>query len=143
MPTYEFPRPALTTDVIVHTRTHVLLIERGHEPFEGMWALPGGHVDEGETVETAAVRELEEETSLRLAAAPTLLGVYSKPGRDPRTWNVSVVYRIGVGAQPEAQAGDDARQVRWFSWDAFPKLAFDHSDMLCDAYPYRNEIILP
>jgi 8-oxo-dGTP diphosphatase len=102
--TYEWPRPALTVDVFVFAlpqgrqqAPHVLLIKRKHDPFAGCWALPGGFVDEGERLITAAARELEEETSVKAdQALLQQVGTFGDPGRDPRGWTVSVVYAAVV-----------------------------------------------
>src|SRR5690349_9971809 len=115
----------------------LLMIRRGGDPFRGMLALPGGFVDVGETVEQAAVRELREETGVAVDAADLrLAGVYSQPGRDPRGWTVSVLFRIDAGEWPEARHGDDAAAVEWVSVaDALAHptwFAFDHDRMLRD-----------
>ena len=93
--TYKYARPALTADCVVFglddEDLKILLIQRGLEPFKGQWALPGGFVDVGETVEEAAVREMREETGLDVQLE-RLVGVYSDPERDPRGHNVSVVF---------------------------------------------------
>ena len=137
---YEHPRPALTADMLVVAgdpggERSVLMIRRGGDPFKGMLALPGGFVDVGETVEQAALRELQEETGVAVEAADLhLAGVYSQPGRDPRGWTVSVLFRIDVADRPEAQHGDDAAAVEWISVGealAHPTwFAFDHDRML-------------
>ena len=133
--TYPYPRPALTVDLILLTREpspRVLLIQRKHEPFQGRWALPGGFVDEGETLETAARRELQEETGVTVSAIEQF-GTYGDPGRDPRGWTVSVVYLVRVEAEElSAQAGDDAAEVAWFALTDLPLLAFDHRQILTD-----------
>jgi 8-oxo-dGTP diphosphatase len=139
---YEHPRPALTADMLVVAgdpggERSVLMIRRGGDPFKGMLALPGGFVDVGETVEQAALRELEEETGVTLEPADLrLAGVYSQPGRDPRGWTVSVLFRVDVGARPDAQHGDDASAVEWVPvGDALARptwFAFDHDRMLRD-----------
>jgi 8-oxo-dGTP diphosphatase len=131
--TYDYPRPALTVDLVVLTRQgppKVLLIKRQSAPFAGKWALPGGFVDEKEPLERAARRELEEETGVSVAGLDQLY-TFGDPGRDPRGWTVSVVYLSRVeksAVQP--RAGDDAAEVGWFALDELPPLAFDHASIL-------------
>lgn len=137
MPTNErgYEVPTLATDAILLEEARVLLIERGKEPFEGAWALPGGFVEVGETVEQACVRELEEETGIE-AEILQLVGVYSHPKRDPRGHVVStpfLVRRADSGSQREAQAGDDAADASWFDLEDLPEIAFDHRTILQDA----------
>jgi 8-oxo-dGTP diphosphatase len=134
--TYEYPRPALTVDIVIATREarpRVLLIRRKSEPFTGKWALPGGYVDEDERISDAARRELKEETGVE---APELEQLYTSgdPGRDPRGWTVSVAHLARV--DPEAVrpvAADDAAEVGWFPLDDLPPLAFDHAMLLARA----------
>ncbi len=135
--------PALTVDVIIEltdrSGTPILLIERRNPPFG--WALPGGFVDVGETVEQAAVREAEEETALAVRLT-TLLGVYSDPKRDPRGHTVSVAYIAQATGEPRAQ--DDARTLRLFPPEKLPaELAFDHAKILSDYLSFRNNGRLP
>jgi 8-oxo-dGTP diphosphatase len=130
--TYSYPRPALTVDAVVfrkkETRLQVLLIRRKHYPFEGMWALPGGFVDMNETIEEAVVRELEEETHLRVSNLQQL-HTFSALGRDPRGRTVSVTFFGMVEAdQSEVIGGDDASDAKWFEVTDLPDLAFDHID---------------
>jgi 8-oxo-dGTP diphosphatase len=125
----------LTVDTVVLTREptpSILLVQRANPPFAGNWALPGGFVDEGETVAEAGPRELGEETGLRVGPLQ-MLGVYDTPGRDPRGWTVSVVYLTRVRARAEVKGGDDASDARWFAVDALPELAFDHAVIVADA----------
>ena len=138
MPEYEYPRPALSTDVVVVAgppdARRVLLVRRGAEPFLGRWALPGGFVDEDERLETAARRELEEETSLVVGASLTQIGTFGDPGRDPRGWTVSVVYGVLLdGEPPPVTGGDDASEAAWHLLDSPPPLAFDHDVELAAA----------
>lgn len=117
----------------VGSRLEVLLIRRGNDPFKGMWALPGGFVEEDEDLRDAAARELCEETSL----TPVVLdevGAWGAPGRDPRGRTVSDVFLaiIGPGA-PAALAGDDAAGVAWHPADDLPPTAFDHGEILAAA----------
>jgi 8-oxo-dGTP diphosphatase len=134
--TYDFPRPALTADAVVFRPAasghEVLLIRRKHPPFEGCWAIPGGFLDESETLADCAARELAEETGLA-GVALELLANFSTPGRDPRGWTVSAAY-VGMAlAAAAAQAGDDAAEARWFDADTLPDLAFDHAEILATA----------
>ncbi|MGW4806412.1 NUDIX domain-containing protein [Kitasatospora sp. NPDC004272] len=125
-----------TADVVaVRPDGRVLLIERGHAPYAGLLALPGGHVDSGETAREAAVRELHEETGVLVDPDDlVLLGVYDEPGRDPRGRYVGAAYLARVPAGTEARAGDDAASVHWVPLDALPEqLAFDHHLVLADA----------
>ncbi|MFD9376105.1 NUDIX domain-containing protein [Streptomyces sp. NPDC059999] len=124
-----------TADVVVIRGDQVLVIERGWSPHQGMLALPGGHVDAGETSLTAAVRELLEETGVHVDAdALTLVGVYDGVGRDPRGRYVSVAYAVTVPADTIARAGDDAAAVRWVPMAEPGELAFDHARIVADAW---------
>ena len=133
--TYEYPRPMLTADcVVVNPRAEVLLIRRGNEPFRGCWALPGGFMDMDETIEHCAVRELQEETGIVVDEnRAVLVGVFSRPGRDPRGRTVTVAYRVDLDECVEVEGGDDAAEARWFSITDLPQLAFDHSDVIAAA----------
>ena len=132
---YEYPRPAVTADCVVITKEKepkVLLIQRGHEPFKGCWAFPGGFMNMDETTEQCAVRELEEETGLKVSNIQQI-GAYSKVDRDPRGRTVTVAY-LAVIEKPEAVKGlDDAAKAQWFPISALPKLAFDHEEIMKDA----------
>lgn len=131
--TYDYPRPMLTADcMVVNSRNEILLVCRGGEPFKGCWALPGGFMEMDETIEHCAVRELEEETGLKVSEKDIkLIGVYSAPGRDPRGRTVTAAYAVSVG-DAEAVAGDDAAEVRWWPIGKLPPLAFDHAQIVSD-----------
>jgi len=126
------PTPALSVDaVVIDARGFVLLVRRGHPPFKGCFALPGGFVEVGETVEDAVRRELWEETGVR-AGRLTLIGVYSDPRRDQRGHTCSVAFLARV-RRATARPGDDAAAVAWVDrWRRVP-LAFDHAQILGDA----------
>ena len=124
--------PLLTVDTIIQLIDRpggpIVLIERQNPPYG--WALPGGFVDVGETLEQAAVREAREETCLEVSLSG-LLGVYSEPDRDPRGHTVSAVYVAEATGTP--RAADDAKSVGVFSIDALPgEMAFDHAQILAD-----------
>lgn len=123
--------PRLTVDGVIIHNGRLLLIRRGREPFKDTWALPGGFVEYGETVETAVQREVREETGLETSIR-RLVGVYSDPDRDPRGHTVSVAFLLAVGSG-SPQSGDDAAEARWFSLDELPELAFDHAKIVRDA----------
>lgn len=126
----EYRRPGLTVDGIVVSHGNILLIRRKNPPFQGRYALPGGFVDHGESVENAVAREMEEETGLKVEI-DQLVGVYSDPGRDPRGHVVSVVFSLeSVGG--ELRCGSDADRVKYFSLDDLPELAFDHRRIIMD-----------
>jgi len=121
--------PALTTDCVVFDKAgRVLLIRRKNPPFKGRYALPGGFVDVGETVEDACRRELREETGLK-AGPLVLIGVYSDPQRDPRGHTCSVAFLTRT-ERADAKAGDDAAAVKWVADWRRLKLAFDHAKIL-------------
>ena len=124
--------PLLTTDcVVVDGKERVLLVRRGHPPFKGKHALPGGFVEIGETVEEACRRELMEETGVK-AGRLRLLGVYSDPKRDPRGHTCSVVFLTRI-ARATPKAGDDAAAAEWIDDWSKLDLAFDHARILGDA----------
>jgi 8-oxo-dGTP diphosphatase len=127
--------PPIAADVIAEIGDRIVLIERKN--FPSGWALPGGFVDFGETVEQAAIREAAEETSLKVELR-ALLGIYSRPDRDPRGQTISVVYIGRAFGTPNAQ--DDAKGIGLFVPDEPPSpLAFDHAAILADYLRFLRE----
>ncbi len=132
-----YKAPAVAVDAIVEKNGKILLIKRKKEPFKGAYALPGGFVECGESCENAVVREVEEETGLKVRVKE-LLGVYSEPSRDPRGHVISICYIVEV-VGGSLKAGSDATDARFFNIDDVKKieLAFDHSKIIED---YINKI---
>ncbi len=135
---YAYPHPAVTTDVVVFTirdgRLKLLLIERGAEPYRGMWALPGGFLDIDEDLEACAMRELEEETGVRGVYLEQLY-TFGTPGRDPRERVISIAYYALIPSDRlQVKAASDASDARWFALDGMPELAFDHNEIIRQAH---------
>lgn len=125
--------PALTTDCVIYDpQARVLLIRRKHDPYAGCYALPGGFVEIGETVEAACRREVLEETGIEVAEL-RLIGVYSDPSRDPRGHTVSVAYATVLPVASSPRSGSDAESAEWIAdWRSLA-LAFDHAQILEEA----------
>ena len=133
--TYKYPRPAVTADCVVITREaepKVLLIQRGYDPYKGCWAFPGGFMNMDETTEQCAIRELEEETGLKVSTVYQI-GTYSKVNRDPRGRTITVAYIAIIDSPLEVQGRDDAAKAEWFPISDLPELAFDHEEIMSDA----------
>ena len=121
----------VTVDVIIQKEEQVLLIKRKNEPFKGLWALPGGFVDDDEEVMTAALRELKEETKADLTDDTLqFVGYFDAPDRDPRGRIISFTFGTDVNGTIPIEAGDDASEAQWFSIHNLPELAFDHRTIL-------------
>jgi len=122
--------PLLAVDAVILFAGGIVLIKRDNPPFAGCYALPGGFVEVGETVEAAVVREAREETGLAIDLLG-LVGIYSNPARDPRGHVVSAAFLAqGKG---ELMAGSDARSAQVFPLKGLPPLAFDHDKIISDA----------
>ena len=158
---YAYPRPAVTVDAVIFTMRAedlaVLLVKRAKAPYENHWALPGGFVDDHESLERAIARELEEETGIRDVAVEQL-GAFGDPGRDPRGHTVSVAYFTFVVAESRpVRAGDDAAEVAWIPLRELAvdvpavgaavrrgrrrKLAFDHARIIGQARDRLQETL--
>jgi len=145
-----YPRPYLTADLVVFNDDKVLLVKRKNHPCMGKWALPGGFSKADETIEETAKRELKEETNADVDDIK-LVGVYSKPGRDPRGWVVSVAYLADI-KNTNVKAADDAKEACFFSYEIKDgklilknneieikedELSFDHKQIIKDALKVR------
>jgi 8-oxo-dGTP diphosphatase len=130
----DYQNPVPTVDIIIEIENGIVLIERKNEPLG--WALPGGFVDYGETLEDAAVREAREETSLEVGNL-RLVGCYSAPDRDPRHHNISTVYAATGSGTPHA--ADDAGNLAVFPLNSLPEtLCFDHRKIVSDYKRLKN-----
>lgn len=128
-----YRNPTPTVDIIIEIDDKIVLIERKNPPYG--WALPGGFVDYGESYETAALREAEEETGLHVTGLKQFR-TYSDPDRDPRQHTASTVFIATANGRP--QAGDDAGKAELFSEKTLPELAFDHEKILTDYYKMKQ-----
>lgn len=131
--TYKYPRPCVTTDCLIFRKIrnnwHLLLIERGNEPFKGCWALPGGFLEMEEDLDTCAARELQEETGLTGIELHQFYA-FGAPNRDPRHRTISVAYWGVDNSEQQAVGNDDAAKAQWFALEKLPSLAFDHELIL-------------
>ena len=131
-----YRNPLPTVDIIIETEGGIVLIERKNPPFG--WAIPGGFVDYGESVEACAVREAKEETGLDVHLAD-LLYVYSRPDRDPRHHTLTTVFLATADGRPVA--ADDAKSAGVFHQQTLPEpIVFDHAGILADFFRYREGV---
>lgn len=132
---YRYPHPAVTTDCVIFTfqdnKLKLLLIQRGIEPYQGQWALPGGFLRMDETADECARRELQEETGVENCEVRQFK-TFSRPDRDPRERVITIAYYALI--KPQAVAGaDDAMHAEWIDVDSLPSLAFDHAEIIKEA----------
>lgn len=134
--TYNFPRPAVTTDTLVFREgekcIEVLLVKRRKEPYKNFWALPGGFLEIEETPEEGARRELKEETGLAIDLLKEV-GTFGEIDRDPRGRTITIAFYTFVkNHNSQLQASSDATEVRWVSIKELPEMAFDHREILTE-----------
>jgi 8-oxo-dGTP diphosphatase len=143
--TYQYPRPAVTADAVIFNlmedeKLNVLLIKRKNDPFKGYWALPGGFIEETETLEKCVEREIKEETGLEgIKFYP--LEAFSEPDRDPRHRTITFAFWGFCKKNPVLTSGSDAEAAEWFKIDQLPELAFDHEQVIKKALVRALEIM--
>jgi 8-oxo-dGTP diphosphatase len=120
-----------TVDAVIIKKSRILLVKRRFEPYKGFWVVPGGFVEEGETVEQAARREAFEETGLKVKLVK-FVGVYSDPKRDTKRGTIAVAF-IAKPLSGKIGGDSEVEDVRWFRLDELPKLGFDHRKIVDDA----------
>lgn len=127
---------AVTVDAVIFCRNEdllkILLIRRKKEPFKNQWALPGGFLEKNETLEEAAIRELEEETGLKVEKLQQVKA-FGDPGRDPRGRTISIVFLGKIDKEIQVHGNDDAKDAKWFDMNDLPDLAFDHLEIILEA----------
>jgi ADP-ribose pyrophosphatase YjhB (NUDIX family) len=135
----DYKNPIPTVDAIIQKSSSILLVKRKKDPYKNQFALPGGFVNEGETIEEAIEREVYEETSLKIHPID-ILGVYSDPTRDPRGHMMTVVFIVLI-IKGIATAGDDAKEISWIPIEKINeiKIAFDHKLVIRDYLRWKRE----
>lgn len=135
----EYKNPIPTVDAIIQKSNSILLVKRSKDPYKNQFALPGGFVNEGETIEEAIKREVYEETSLEVHPID-ILGVYSDPKRDPRGHIMTVVFIVLI-VRGNPSAGDDAKEISWIPIEKISdiKVAFDHKLVIHDYLRWKKE----
>ncbi len=137
MKPHKYRNPLVTVDVIIEIDADIVLIERENPPYG--WALPGGFVDYGESLEASAVREAKEETSLDIRLVEQF-HTYSDPHRDPRHHTVTTVFIAKANDTPKS--ADDAKNIGVFNPKNLPApIAFDHAKIISDYFQYKNGVL--
>lgn len=131
----KYEHPYVTVDAVIfgfdYSSLKVLLIKRGLDPFKGQWALPGGFVRKGESIDQAVLREIKEEAGIKKELYLEQLYTFGQPDRDPRGWIISVSYFALVNLNDyDTKAATDATDVGWFDISKVPRLAFDHTQII-------------
>ncbi|MFC0876525.1 NUDIX domain-containing protein [Saccharicrinis sp. FJH2] len=140
--TYEYPRPMVTVDIILISKSEpesILLIQRKNEPYKSRWALPGGFVEMDEDLKDAAKRELQEETGIILKEL-NQFKAYGTVNRDPRGRTISIIFYMILDEKLDAVAADDAGDADWYTMNTLPDLAFDHKTIIDDFLMFRNHL---
>ena len=134
-----YKNPIPTVDAIIQKSSSILFVKRKKDPYKNHLALPGGFVNQGETIEEAMEREIYEETSLKVHPID-ILGVYSDPKRDPRGHMITVVFVVTI-LEGSARAGDDAKEIIWVPLEKLNdiQIAFDHKLIVNDYLRWKNE----
>lgn len=141
---YEYPRPSVSADAVIFRKKNdnieILLIRRSNPPFKDKWALPGGFVDMDESLDTAAARELKEETGLD-GIDLHQFHAYGAVDRDPRHRTISIAY-AGLLTRSDARlmAADDAAEAAWFDVNDLPETGFDHASIIQDARTFAHRM---
>ena len=133
---------SVTVDSVIFSKDQgnekVLLVKRKNEPYKGRWAVPGGFLEDDETPEAGALRELEEETGLQLHNLKQIMA-FGKPDRDPRGRTISIAFFGEAASEAEIKGSDDAAEAKWTDLNDLPDLAFDHSEIILAAIKLRNQ----
>jgi 8-oxo-dGTP diphosphatase len=117
----------------VDNATHILLVQRKYAPFKDAWALPGGFVEQNESLVNAAIREIKEETNIQTVPDLKLVNVFGEVDRDPRRRVISIAYTGTIDYLPTVAGSTDAAAAQWFKLDQLPELAFDHGEIISQA----------
>ena len=132
---------SLATFIKRNENSQILLIQRKNPPFQHHWALPEGFVEQDETLEQTALRQLNENTGIKLNDIPIFqIGAYGHPKRDPRFRIITIAFTVILPEEllTQIKSGGEAAIVRWIDVENIPKLAFDHDEILNDARQFLN-----